>query len=351
MTTKDRKKQMDIKQVIELAQACLRQAPTVILGSGASVPVGIPGMGPLGNHLSASALPLTCQRDADQQAWLQFLERIRTRDLESALSEIQVTQPVLSHIVDTTWRFLNSADITVFQRVVADRRCLPLSRLFTHLFRSTATTVNVVTPNYDRIAEYAAEAAGFCAYTGFGYGLLGARVGDPPARVYIGQRQVRTVNVWKVHGSFGWFADAFGSVVSLPPMAEPPPGMTPAIVTPGIEKYRRTHDEPFRSAMHSADEAVRNSTGFLCVGFGFNDPHLQPLLTERCAHADVPLVLITKEISPTTRQIFDGGRCARYLALEESSVGIRVFANEVPDGVEISSGPLWQLNEFLNHTT
>lgn len=341
---------MDIRHVIELAQACLRQTPTIILGSGASVPHGIPGMGPLGQHLSRSELPPTCQNEADQQAWLQFLERIRVQDLESALSEVQVTPPVLSHIVDTTWRFLNSADLSVFQRVVADRRHLPLSRLFSHLFRSTATSVDVVTPNYDRIAEYAAEAAGFCAYTGFGFGLLGARVGDPPARVHIGRRQMRTVNIWKVHGSFGWFADAFGSVVSLPPMAEPPTGMTPSIVTPGIEKYRRTHDEPFRSAMHSADEAVRKAAGFLCVGFGFNDPHLQPLLTERCANPDIPLVLITKEISPTARQIFDSGRCARYLALEESPVGIRVFANEMPDGVEIPGAPLWRLDQFLDHT-
>jgi hypothetical protein len=342
---------LDAERVQELAQRCLSQQPTIILGSGASVPHGIPGMWPLGQHLAASTLPPTCGAPEDSDCWSAFLDRIGHKDLESALTEVQVTAPVLSHIIETTWRFLNSADIAVFHQMLRDRRCLPLTRLFEHLLRSTAQEIHVITPNYDRLAEYAAEAAGFTAYTGFGLGLFSAYVGSPPPRVRVGVRSLRTVNVWKVHGSFGWFADSQGAILSLPPMQSLPADMTPAIVTPGIEKFRRTHDEPFRSAMHSADDAVRAANGFLCVGFGFNDPHLQPLLTERCSKPGVSIVLLTKEISPTAHELFRSGRCLRYLALEECAGGVRAFSNEAPNGVELPGEQFWQLDRFLTIAT
>jgi hypothetical protein len=264
---------------------------------------------------------------------------------------VQVTAPVLAHIVDSTWRYLNQADLSLFQRVIADRNTLTLTRLYEHLFQSTAQEINVVTPNYDRVAEYAADAGGFVAYTGFRFGLIGERAGVVPPKVHLGFRVARTVNVWKVHGSFSWFSDTLGVVVALPPMLEPPANMVPAIVTPGIEKFRRTHEEPFRTVMQRADDAVRSARGFLCIGFGFNDPHLQPLLAERCGQPDVPLVLLTKGISAAARELLSSGRCRRYLALEEGARGTRVVCNEAPDGVEFPDVNFWQLGEFLAATT
>ncbi|QIM50535.1 hypothetical protein G9Q38_10575 [Pusillimonas sp. DMV24BSW_D] len=324
--------------------------PVILLGSGASAAHGIPGMDLLGKHLAASTLPAVCQSEPHLTGWLQFLENVQKMDLESALTSVNVTTEVLGHIVLTTWTFLNEADFLIFERVLADRRLLPLSQLFQHLLRSTAMQLQVVTPNYDRLAEYAAEAAGYCAYTGFTFGMFGVRAVDLP-RIYTGQRQVRTVNVWKVHGSLGWFSGTDGSIVALPPMRAVPDGFTPVIVTPGTEKYRRTHEEPFRSAMHSADDAVARASAFLCIGYGFNDDHLQPLMMERCTRPDVPLVLITKEISSTAHQFLKSGRCSRYVALEECPNGTRMFSHDVPDGLELPGESVWRLDRFLSFVT
>lgn len=130
-------------------------------------------------------------------------------------------------------------------------------------------------------------------------------------------------------------------------MGTVPRGFTPAIVTPGTEKYRRTHDEPFRSAMHSADDAVARANAFLCIGYGFNDDHLQPLMMERCTRPEVPLVLITKEISSTAHRFLKSGRCSRYVALEESKNGTRMFSHEFPDGLELTDQSYWRLDQFL----
>lgn len=342
---------MNAMEAMQLhVQDCVGKLPVIVLGSGASAAHGIPGMDPLGKHLAVSTLPAVCQGEPHLTGWLQFLEKVQKMDLESALTSVNVTTEVLGHIVHTTWTFLNEADFLIFEQVLADRRLLPLSQLFQHLLRSTAMELQVVTPNYDRLAEYAAEAAGYCAYTGFTFGMFGVRAVDVP-RIHTRRRQVRTVNVWKVHGSLGWFSGTDGSIVALPPLGAVPEGFTPVIVTPGTEKYRRTHEEPFRSAMHSADDAVARASAFLCIGYGFNDDHLQPLMLERCTRPDVPLVLITKEISSTAHQFLKSGRCSRYVALEECPNGTRMFSHDVPDGLELPGESVWRLDRFLSFVT
>ncbi|BDB29499.1 hypothetical protein CTP10_R69140 (plasmid) [Cupriavidus sp. P-10] len=148
-----------LKLVSSRAQECVRNAPVIVLGSGASAAHGIPGMNPLGETLVASAPPGTAEH-RDLASWDDFCEKLKETDLESALTQVHLTETMTRHVVTTTWEYLNPFDVNVFDQVVANRRVLPLSRLFSHLFDSTHSTIHVVTPNYDRIAEYAAEAAG-----------------------------------------------------------------------------------------------------------------------------------------------------------------------------------------------
>ena len=300
----------------------------------------------LGEHLRNSTLPADLNK-TDTDGWAAFCKILHGSDLETALTEIALTPRMTRHVVSTTWDFLNPFDFGIFEQVCANRNLLPLTKLYHQLFRSTNREIQVVTPNYDRLAEYAAEAGGFTAYTGFTFSSLAARAPNPAPKVVYGKSPARTVNVWKVHGSFGWFTDADGLVMGLPPMQKQPNAMEPVIITPGIEKYRRTHDEPFRTAMQNADAAMRNASAFLCVGYGFNDQHLQPLLVERCNGANIPLVLITQEISGKAHEFFRSGKCQRYMALAKSGTATKIFCNESPDGMEHPDSGYWQLSEFL----
>jgi hypothetical protein len=339
---------MDFQKLLTtLAQECVRQTPVILLGSGASAAYGIPGMWHLGEHLKSSKLP-TDAVASDLQGWQSFLDVLPLTDLERALTDVTLTARMTSHVVTTTWNYLNTADFAVFQKICIDRRYLSLTKLFAHLFRSTNRTVQVITPNYDRLAEYAAEAGGYTAYTGFSYGFFGQRSGPVPPKIFHGPSPARTVNVWKVHGSFSWFADSVGALTSLPPTTQIPEGLQPMIITPGVEKYRRTHEEPFRTTMQQADQAIRLASAFLCIGYGFNDSHLQTLLVQRCASSPVPLVLITKEITATAREFLKSGRCLRYLALEENGTSTKLYANEVPDGVDLPNTASWRLDKFLD---
>jgi hypothetical protein len=229
-----------IESAIEETQRCLKAAPVIVLGSGASAPYGLPTMRTLGQHL-VDSIDAGGFTPAEQELWTEFKTALATKDLESALHAVKLSEPLSKSVICKTWALISKADTDAFHRLITNANLLAITRLYRYLFDCVHRTISVVTTNYDRLAEYGADAAGVCHYTGFTYGYLRDR--QPANRVSFLQdrKPARTVEIWKVHGSIDWFADATDQVIGLPPMPSLPGGMTPAIVTPGIEKFERTH--------------------------------------------------------------------------------------------------------------
>ena len=63
-------KKTDLERLTELAQACVARTPVIVLGSGASLAHGIPGMGALAKHLRASPPPT--MTSAESIEWARF---------------------------------------------------------------------------------------------------------------------------------------------------------------------------------------------------------------------------------------------------------------------------------------
>jgi len=337
-----------IQQVTyETAQECISQFPVIILGSGASAAYGIPDMPKLKDHLLQDANTHGLMPEYKKR-WEGFLAKLRTKDLETVLSDIRLPDTLTNRVVEKTWDFIAPQDYKVFKQAIANHNLFPLTKLFQHLFSSARTKIHVITSNYDRIAEYAADCGGLAHYTGFNYGHIRTRTTSGTPQISIGNKQVRTVNIWKVHGSLDWFLDNDGIVVGLPVSETRPTDVLPAIVTPGIEKYRLTHDEPFHSIKSEADKALKHANSYLCVGYGFNESHLQTVLTERCREGNVPLVLITKTVSKSAKKFLQSGQCERYLAIEECGNDSKAYCNEFPSGEKMPNEPIWQLEKFLN---
>lgn len=330
------------------AQACIASTPVIVLGSGASIAAGIPGMGDLRKHLLS--LPEPTHLDIPKTSlWQEFRRTLEDTDLESALQQVNLPEDLDDLVVRATWDYLHPFDLKALQKMLTERSPYPLTQLFQHLLRSTNREIDVVTPNYDRMAEYAADLGELYHETGFSYGHLRRRLGDARQSVHIKSNEQSRVNVWKVHGSFDWFRDPQGIIHALPISYPCPDNWTPAIVTPGLQKYRRVYDEPFLSIKAASDRAFSNAGGFLCSGFGFNDEHIQTKLKERCRSKKVPLVLITHGLTPAARTFFAGEFCQEYLAVEASSDGCcRIFCPEFPAGEIVSEGEFWQLEYFLS---
>ena len=342
-------KKSPLERAAEFAQDCISRTPVIILGSGASAAHGIPGMAPLARELKNAAPPPSMTADEGQQ-WGAFVTALERTDLEAALSQVQFTDRQTRHVVEVTRNFLLPFDQSLFETALRDRQCLSLARLYRHLFKSTHKTIDVVTSNYDRLAEYAADVAELSHFVGFAYGYLNKRAKEVHTRVHHGDQPARTVCVWKVHGSFDWFRDTDNAVLALPTCAQAPPNFTPVMITPGVEKYRLAYDEPFRTILRCADSALERARSFLCIGFGFNDQHLQTKLIERCELQSVPITLITMRLTDQAKTFLSNGRCRNFLALEEIPDGTRMYTNEEPGGIALSNEKLWQLSPFLDLT-
>lgn len=330
----------------EFAQACVAKTPVIILGSGASIPHGIPGMGQLAEALRAVEPPPDMTNDETVQ-WENFQAQISQLGLEAALNRVQFTDRQTMRVVETTRTFLLPHDVTAFANVLHDRRTLPLGRLYQYLFRSVHRSIDVVTPNYDRLAEYAADCTELRHYVGFASGYMNRRLRDD-YRANLIRDGSRTVCIWKVHGSFDWFKHRDETVFALPTCHDVPAGFTPVMVSPGVDKFRRVYDEPFRTILRCADHAMENARSFLCVGFGFNDDHLQTKLIERCAEHPIPITVVTRELTPRARAALLGGRFQRFLVLEACEVGTKMYMNEYVEGVELLEEDLWRFETFLN---
>src|SRR3990167_7456609 len=172
----------------------------------------------------------------------------------------------------------------------------------------------------------------------------------PKTRVSVDGRAVRTVAIWKVHGSLDWFQDSAQQIFGVRSALKIHAALTPLMITPGIEKYRLTHGEPFTTVLACANAAVEKARAYFCVGYGFNDEHLQAKLQARCDWDSVPLFLIAKELPRPARTILKSGQCRRYLAIEDGPAGARAYMHDVPDGFDLDK-PLWQLHPFLDHMT
>lgn len=324
------------------AQKYYQKSPVIILGSGASAAFGLSGMGELSKHL-VSTVDTSGLDGEELEAWERFKALLESgTDLESALHEIRLSETLTDAVVGATWNLLNPQDLEVFKSSLLGTNEFPLAKLIKGLFRSVADQIDIVTTNYDRLAEYAAEQAGVHHYTGFTHGYR--RLQTPPRLL----RADRVVNILKVHGSLDWFTSPIGDVIGLNQVETIPEGHKPQIVTPGIAKYMTTYHEPFRTIIQMADSAIRNSDSYLCVGFGFNDEHIQEKLVEKCIRGGGYITLVTWGLSDTARDFLLSGRAHNFLAIERGEHDNQsiIYSSET-DGPITVDGDFWSLSGYL----
>lgn len=215
--------------VSKQAQDYYKNTPVIILGSGASAAFGMSGMWKLAEHLMAN-VDVVELHDNEQASWHNFCEKLKANiDLETALHDVPLSPELTAKVVFETWNLLAPEDFTVFESSLNNPSLFPLGKLLKHMFRSTAKELNIITPNYDRLAEYACEQENIHHYSGFSHGYRGYSA----KKDYLSCS--RQVNIWKVHGSLGWFTNSNGVIVSLSNINETPKDLTPLIVTVVVE--------------------------------------------------------------------------------------------------------------------
>ena len=338
---------MDLEDFSKIVQKWANNVPLIILGSGASVPFSLPTMWTLGEYLKKN---ISFSDETDQKQFNEFVDLFNeTEDLERALSDLNLSSTVLTEIVNKTWDSVNTADLQAYEKFVTENTNFPLSELIQYQLQTAGRKVSIVTTNYDRLAEYASSLSKAFICTGYGQNSIGYfsnaihKNNFANAQGYSGQ-----VNIWKVHGSLDWFKTTDERNIQLPLRHSIPQGHTPSIVTPGLSKYFQTHLEPFRTIFTEADSEVDNARGFICIGYGFNDLHVQPKITEQLK-AGKPIIVLTKQLTPKTKQTIIDNNCPNYILIEEDQENVnntRVFSSKFGEQVILDSS-YWELGQFL----
>lgn len=325
------------------AQDYYNKAPLIILGSGASAAHGMSGMWALAKHLVAYTD--TAGLSAGEiEAWEKFCQVLDAGvDLESALHQVAVTDELTSRIIKATWSLINAEDIHIFNESLQNQAMFPLSRLLRHMFKSSLTKLNIVTTNYDRLAEYACDQERIHHYTGFTHGFF--RQLAAPNEI----NSARRVNIWKVHGSLDWFKSPLEDIVALSNIQGLPVNYKPEIVTPGTQKYQTTHLEPYRSIINNADQAITAANSYLCIGYGFNDEHIQPKLMARCQRQNTPITIITYALSDAARKLITDGKAQSYLAIERGATDDQSIVYSSLDKTPLTvEKNIWSLEGYLS---
>ena len=338
---------MEIEDFLKLIQKWANNVPLVVLGSGASVPFLLPSMWTLGDYLKEN---ITFSEAKDSEQFEEFVKIFdETEDLEKALSNINLNPKVLNEIVKKTWDCVNKADIKAYEQFISKDIDFPLAELIKHLLSSSGRKVSIITTNYDRLAEYASSFANGMICTGYNQNPIGYFSNSihknnlKSLNGFSGQ-----VNIWKVHGSLDWFKTKDDRNIQFPLRLTIPENNLPSIVTPGLSKYFQTHQEPFRTIFTEADFEIENARGFICIGYGFNDIHVQPKL-EGQIKSGKPIIVITKELTPKTKQTIIDNECPNYILIEEDKTNpknSRVFSSKFGEKI-IKDVNYWELSQFI----
>lgn len=335
---------MDLNSCILCIQDYLKDVPLVVLGSGASAAYGLPTM----SDLSKELIRNVDQFDQNDPVIEDFFTNIRNGvDLESAIeAAYQLNDEDNKLIRKIIWNYINLKDKMFFENGLQnDFATFSLVSLINKIITPTPYKADIITTNYDRLAEYAADIAGVTVVTGFEGSYL--KKMEIPTQNIISRRlrvRERVVSIWKVHGSLDWFLSRTGVTCSLPSHTNIPEEYYPYIVPPGKNKYHDTHQDPYRSIIAQADSAITNSKCFLIVGYGFNDDHIQPKIIEEIKKGK-PIVIITKKATESCKNILTKSSAKKFLIIEESEGKTHVIAN---GWEEYFDEEFWSLSGLMN---
>lgn len=320
--------------------------PLIVLGSGASMAYGIPGMWDLAQELKK--IEITAAEDQD--CWKEFKSTIDTLDLESTLLKVRLSENVEAEVLKRTWGFINKADQRVFKNLILKNEVFPLVELLKYFFRSSSNrTVNIITTNYDRIAEYAASVSDLYPFTYFNAGYCSSFIGEQDDCFTRAKKCTGVANICKLHGSLDWFAfeKPYPTFKSVPLQNDIPADSFPCIVTPGLSKFEKTSQTPFRELFQISDDLINKASAFFCIGYGFNDKHVHPKVLENVAKNKRPLVVITKVLTENAKKIICLPGADKILLIEDDgNGGSKIYSKDYPDGI-VFANSYWELKEFL----
>jgi hypothetical protein len=342
-------------------QKFFQDKPFVLFGTGMSCAID--------NNFGMAALEeeLKCKMEKEslsnkqKKEWdgvLQSLENFV--DFETSMNMVS-DEDLINKIVKITGAFVSTLDREHSVKILNGDGIWPASTLFKKLVDKTPGTdreLHVATPNYDLLAEYGFEKNGISYINGFHGGVIrhldweqsrrSITYGEKTVtgkRVKMVTRERRHVCLYKVHGSLNWFLmnnDLIENNSWL--YTIPPDGTERLIVTPGLSKYKKLHQNR-RELLGKYDTAVEKHNFFLFLGFGFNDNQvlntafLNKLKGQKCNG-----LIITKETNNKIDRLLDEADNLWLVCQEKADTIIK--NRKYSDPLILENENLWKVDVF-----
>lgn len=325
---------MNKEEIFKTIQEYTTDVPLILIGTGASIPVGIPGMAELAQYLLDNLDP----KYSSNTNWSEISSKLKNQvDLESALTSFRLDNELLCDIKRLTWELVSSADLKLFYEKVLFGKDLPLSILINKLIQPNPHHLDILTTNYDRYIEYCCD-------------QIGVKIDSRYSGMYLkktsqdGLKRRNVVNLLKVHGSLDSFSDLkTNESVSIPLQEKIPNGFIPEIITPGSNKYEAIlTTSTSRDVLHNADTLIDNATNFLCIGYGFNDSQIQEKIITKIK-SGVPIVVVTKNLSDNALGIIVNNSKKYAVILDNENYSTRFIINKTDTVLE---GAYWTIDGF-----
>jgi hypothetical protein len=340
---------MDLAAVKKHIQQHMSDGLVTIIGSGLSCAEGLPGMGVLAAHLDST---LRSQLSGKlRNEWAAIAPGIASVGLEQALQDLPPSTELEEVIRREVAAFVSASESAVIADVFEGRRVLRFSRLLRYMLRP-GNGIQVVTTNYDRLLEVAAEEAGIGVDTMF-VGVFAGQLNEREARlsfcrdVTIHKDRTRFLYadrmvLSKPHGSLDWYEKRGHPVRHCGDI----PGASRLIIPPGQNKYRNGYNSPFDVHRERANRAIDRASRFLIVGYGFNDIHLETHLTGRIK-SGAPTLILAHALSANAKFVL--ASAPYYMALEAADVsGTPSTRVCTPGAIDVFAGiSLWDVENLV----
>ena len=341
---------MDLATLKSSIQKHMSDGLVTIVGSGLSCAEGLPSMGVLADQLELTMSALLVSPLLEE--WAAVSPNIRACGLEDGLSKMPPSTSLEDVIRAEVGRIVSEAESTVIAEVFEGKRVLRFTRLLKHLLMPK-DGMHVVTTNYDRLLEVAAEEAGLGVDVMFN-GIFAGSLNQREARLsfcrnvdlYKGKiprfHYADRVVISKPHGSLDWY-DRNGQSVRHAGNLK---SANRLIIPPGQNKYRNGYSSPFDVHRERGNKEIDRAARFLIIGYGFNDVHLETHLTDRIKRG-VPTLIVSRNLTPNTQKVVTAN--PNVMALEHTDVnGISATRVYSSGSTDVFAGQsFWDLHHLV----
>lgn len=338
---------MELNELKETIQEFFQENTVTIVGSGLSAAEDLPGMKDLAKYLMAE-IPNLIHDQADIDAWCGISTELAAgKGLEAVLLNNTPTDRLEAAIRDLTARLVGDAEKKIIKELMQRKRVLRFSE-YLERFNLRNDGLTVITPNYDRLIEYACEFNKVRVDTLF-IGNYFAHFNPNQSKYMFCEGKTKhnntlkikyapRVTLYKPHGSLSWH------MINGEPYSIPDSDYEDSlIITPGINKYHKGYSSPFDIHRSKANDAINAAERYIIIGYGFNDDHLETHLVHQLQRGK-PTLIVSRSLREKTRD------------LVKQNKNIIALCRGNKDGTEVLTSAeqcffdeinLWDLHEML----